>query len=686
MEEQDIPPHAQPSSEGRVKNKAPAKIQITAEQLLREAWDRKESATTRIPKQHIADLEELQEYQRTERKQYEQRIVRNRQHTPLWQRYARWEESQQDFPRARSVWERAIDNDYRNPAIWLGYAEMEMRHRFVNHARNVFDRAVALLPRVDQLWLKYAHMEEMLEQIPLARLVYSRWLKWLPQPSAFFAAIRFELRHGYSVFARGLYQTLVRDHPTSHSYVKFAKFEERHDDFANARAVYERATEELPEHHLTAPFFLSFAKFEERRKQPIRARAIYNFALSKLTNTDVDDLHRAFTSFEKQQGDRQILDNLLVKKKRLAFNETLAENPFDYDTWYDLLQLEEANSPDDQVRITYERALNNAPPSATKPAWQRYIYIWISYAVWAELSVKSTPSAVEIYSRCISAIPHRHRKFSFGQVWVLYAEAHVRNGNISGARRALGVAIGVLPGEEDVYRAYLALETGLGEVHRARAVLHSWLEKQPRRGDVWLELAALEDELGEAKRAASVLRLAVGVDDVSQMHAVWERLVSAESEAGAGDAAVRDVFEGYVERCDDARAWIGYARFCMRQGEEGCRAVFGRAARALKGRVVEGGTGRELHADGLREVVGAWVEWEEQVEEGDESEERAERIEKVRALRPERVQRRREINGAWEEVWETVLPEERVDVKARNNKLFEAAKLWKIAQTRGASA
>ena len=45
----------------QVKNKAPAAVQITAEQLLREAHERQEP-TYKPPKQKITDGEELQEY------------------------------------------------------------------------------------------------------------------------------------------------------------------------------------------------------------------------------------------------------------------------------------------------------------------------------------------------------------------------------------------------------------------------------------------------------------------------------------------------------------------------------------------------------------------------------------------------------------------------------------------------
>ncbi|KAG8917549.1 NineTeen Complex (NTC) component, partial [Tulasnella sp. 418] len=51
----------------RVKNRAPAAIQITAEQLLREAQERQE-VQFKAPKQRVEDFEELHEYRGRKRK------------------------------------------------------------------------------------------------------------------------------------------------------------------------------------------------------------------------------------------------------------------------------------------------------------------------------------------------------------------------------------------------------------------------------------------------------------------------------------------------------------------------------------------------------------------------------------------------------------------------------------------
>ncbi len=61
----------------RVKNKAAAPVQISAEQLLREAVDRQETGL-QAPAQRFTDLEELHEFQGRKRKEFENFIRRNR--------------------------------------------------------------------------------------------------------------------------------------------------------------------------------------------------------------------------------------------------------------------------------------------------------------------------------------------------------------------------------------------------------------------------------------------------------------------------------------------------------------------------------------------------------------------------------------------------------------------------------
>ena len=85
----------------KVKNKAPAELQITAEQLLREAKERELEIVPAPPKQKIQDEEELKDFQMRKRKTFEDTIRKNRSVVSNWIKYATWEESQGSLDRTR---------------------------------------------------------------------------------------------------------------------------------------------------------------------------------------------------------------------------------------------------------------------------------------------------------------------------------------------------------------------------------------------------------------------------------------------------------------------------------------------------------------------------------------------------------------------------------------------------------
>ena len=91
--------------QSKVKNKQPAPMQITAEQILREAHERQEDGAFSAPKQKISDPEELAVYRLRERKKFEDRLRMSRNAIGTWLKYASFEEAQRDFERARSGFE-----------------------------------------------------------------------------------------------------------------------------------------------------------------------------------------------------------------------------------------------------------------------------------------------------------------------------------------------------------------------------------------------------------------------------------------------------------------------------------------------------------------------------------------------------------------------------------------------------
>ena len=66
------------------------------------------------------------------------------------------------------------------------------------------------------------------------------------------------------------------------------------------------------------------------------------------------------------------------------------------------------------MRDVYERAIANVPPAPEKRYWQRYIYLWINYAMYEELEAEEPERAREVYRACLKLIPHT--SFTFAKV------------------------------------------------------------------------------------------------------------------------------------------------------------------------------------------------------------------------------------------------------------------------------
>ncbi|XP_035221739.1 protein crooked neck-like [Stegodyphus dumicola] len=470
----------------KVKNKTPAEIQITAEQLLREAKERDLEILPPPPKQKISDPEELAEYQLRKRKTFEDNIRKNRTKINNWIKYAQWEESQKEINRARSVYERALDVDKRSITLWLKYAEMEMKHRQVNHARNIFDRAVTHLPRVNQFWYKFVYMEQSLNNIAGARQIFERWIEWEPDEQAWLTYINFELRHKEIDRARQIYERFVMVHPDVKNWIRYSKFEEQNQFIARARAVFERAVEFFGEEHMDEKLFIAFAKFEENQKEHDRVRVIYKYALDKIPKENAQELFKKYTIHEKKYGDRAGIENVIVSRRKYQYEEEVKNNPLNYDSWFDYLRLMESEDNIVAIREVYERAIANVPLKKDKRYWRRYIYLWINYALFEELQVKGVEEdrTREVYQACLKLIPHK--VFTFAKIWLLAAQYEIREKNLTAARKLLGTAIGMRP-KDKLFRGYIDLEIQLREFDRCRILYQKFLEFAPENCTTWMK-------------------------------------------------------------------------------------------------------------------------------------------------------------------------------------------------------
>lgn len=665
----------------KVKNKAPAEIQITAEQLLREAKERDLEITPPPPKQKISDPEELADYQHRKRRAFEDGIRKNRSVITNWIKYAQWEESQKEVPRARSIYERALDVDHRNITLWLKYTELEMRNRQVNHARNLWDRAVTILPRANQFWYKYTYMEEMLGNIAGARQVFDRWMEWEPDEQAWLTYIKFEMRYKEIDRARLIYEKFVYVHPDVKNWIKFARFEENNGFITGARKVYERAVEFFGEETLDEKLFIAFAKFEEGQREHDRARVIYKYALDNIPKEYAQELYKNYTIHEKKYGDRTGIEDVIVSKRKFQYEEEVKANPNNYDAWFDYLRLVESEGNPDQIRETYERAIANVPPTKEKQFWRRYIYLWINYALWEELTAADEERTRQVYRACIQLIPHRI--FTFTKVWLLYAHFEIRFKNLTTARKSLGMALGMCP-KDKLFRGYIDLEIQLREFDRCRTLYEKFLEFGPENCITWMRFAELEMLLGDMDRARAIYELAVSQPRLDMPELLWKAYIDFETGLGEFDNA-RGLYERLLERTLHVKVWMSYAQFEMScaesqdDEEENSAEASDRSAMAvsLARRVYErANTSLRSVSDKEERVLllEAWRTFEET--HGDESS-----LEKVKQRMPRRIKRRQRVQAedgteeGWEEFFDYIFPE---DESAKPNlKLLANAKLWK---------
>lgn len=669
-----------------VKNRTAAPIQITAEHLLREAFERQQEDTGPAPKQLIMDREELEEWRLQQRRKFEDTIRRNRENVGSYINYAVFEEKQQQFDRARSVYERAIDADATNVSLWVRYAEMEMRNKFVNHARNVWERAVALLPRVDAMWMKYTHMEEVLGNVDNARQIFERWMEWMPEAAAWKAYVKFEMRYNEVDNARRVLDQFVRLHPTVESWLYYARFEQRHGDVEHARTVYERSMQELREDLARDErLYTSFAKFEEQNNEVERARSIYRYALDHIVTDpeSAQELYTRFISFEKQHGDREGIEDVIVAKRRMQYEQQLKEESLNYDIWFDYIRLEESHGDMDRIREVYERSIANVPPVQEKRYWRRYIYLWINYALYEEMGSKDIERAREVYKGVMNLVPHRI--FSFSKLWIMYARFELRQKDLKAVRRILGHAIGMAP-KPKIFQEYIKIEILLGEMDRVRKLYEKYLEYNPANCQAWRQYAELETKFEEYDRARALFELAVAQPAIDMPELIWKSYIDFEIECNQHSAA-RKLYERLLDKTKHAKVWISFATFevTVAKDTDRAREIYERGNRYFKSGSVDMSTddedleqSQEQRNEQRDTLLQSWRDFE-RVHGTPDS------LEQVQSKLPRKIPRKRKITDddgsllGYEDYTEYVFPEDR-EPKKQNLKILEMAMKWKQQQ------
>ena len=600
-----------------VKNRAPAPIQISAEQIVREAADRQiDSAQFVEPIVKIHDVEEYQQHLADRRTLFEKNIRYRREHIGNWIKYAKFEEENKEYERSRSIYERALEVEFRNATLWLRYVEFELRIENINHARNILDRAIQILPRIDFLWYKYVWIEELCQDYVKCRTVFERWVQWLPDDNVWIAYARFEVRQNNYDSAQSVLQRYCTHYPTCNAYIKYAKFVEYEmNNIPLARSIYETAltTLELEEIQGNARFFIQFTNMEERQNEYDRARVIYQYAIQLLQlnadnkdyadddgNSDVSkeekvkrqQLYQQYLTFEKKHGTKNQIEHVIVQQHQKEYESRILKNPYDYDLYIeyammlqDYQQQQSSSSSTDiattttiqnQIRDIYERGMGQVPPDQhNKDSWRRYIYVFIYYAVYEELMNRNRSRAIQVYTTCLNKIiPHSN--FTFGKIWILLGQLYIRDHNITATRKLFGRAIGTIlkhiksvPDEnhpmmkklEKIYNTYIQTELALGEIDRCRKLYNQMVQQISFRSSVWIQYANFEATVGESDRCRAIYELSLSLQDkLDTPEVVWKSYIDYEMEEGDSDK-VRVLYDKLLQLTQHVKVYISYAQF-----------------------------------------------------------------------------------------------------------------------------
>ncbi|XP_013458241.2 crooked neck-like protein 1 [Medicago truncatula] len=245
--------------------------------------------------------------------------------------------------------------------------------------------------------------------------------------------------------------------------------------------------------------------------------------------------------------------------KIVVFENEVRENPFNYDSWFEYIRLEESVGDKEKTREVYERAISNVPPNQEKISWRRYIYLLINYARYEEFDTRNMERARDVYRNFLKLMAHK--KFSSAKLWLLAAQFEIRMLNFKGARRILDYAIGKAP-KHKLFKKYIEMELELGNTDRCRKLYVNYLEWSADKCKAWSKYAEdLERSLSETERARAIFESAIARPELVKQELFWKAFHDFET-AKCEFERTRVHYERIPNRKKQhLEIWISYAEF-----------------------------------------------------------------------------------------------------------------------------
>ncbi|TID20371.1 hypothetical protein CANINC_003616 [Pichia inconspicua] len=486
------------------------KKQFTAATMLKSAYE--QNMTQLRPAEFkIADLEELKYFQQKKRTEYENALRRNRFNFGQWLRYAQFEIDQKDIQRARSVFERAIEVDYKNVTVWMRYIQCEIKGKNINHARNLLERATKLLPMIDKLWYTYVTVEESIGNVLAVNTIFEKWLQWKPEKRVWLSYIEFKERYGEYQDGRLIFEKLVTVFNDADSWIKWSEYEKKYGDFVNVENLFKLGVNALyRQNKLNSDFLIHWIQYEYANRRHDKVRQLYEFGFNSLSKEEERKLRKFQADFKGQFGvDTENIEVYILEKRRVSYEEKLAKNPRDYETWWIYLNLlidSNLVTKNEDIEEAFVNSIVNLPNTTKQSEWIQFWYLNLRYCLYLEWEVKDINRARYRFEELVKTIPHK--KVPIVQFWIKYAEFELRNSDISVMRKVLGQAIG-LTGSAEIIEYYIETENRLKYFERVRQLYNKLIEIDAGDWKHWVKYFNFEMGLGNETRAFSIAEVSV---------------------------------------------------------------------------------------------------------------------------------------------------------------------------------
>ena len=328
---------------------------------------------------------------------------------------------------------------------------------------------------------------------------------------------------------------------------------------------------------------------------------IYKYALDNLPKDKARGVYQSFMLFEKQHGDREAIEDVVLGKRRVQYEADVRANPTNYDVWFDYAdggvqrrRGEDAGGVRARHRVRASREREEVLAAVHLPVDQLR-------AVRGAGGAGRGERTREVYRECLKLVPHK--TFSFSKIWIMAATFEIRQKRLDAARKILGMAIGLAP-KDKIFKAYIDVEMQLGNVDRCRALYQKALENAPHNCQSWVKFADLERDLGETERARAVYELAIAQSVLDMPELLWKSYIDFEIAEGERERT-RRLYERLLDRTQHVKVWMSFAQFEAApmattalqgeeetEGEDAEAATARRDAAAAAAEAAEGGGSR----------------------------------------------------------------------------------------------